>query len=147
LVHKMRREGEHTRVWLHDALDASRPSDHTLNPFSAVNCFLNRIWPVRLSPPYLGLRCVVESEGRESMWVSLIGTRGRSVGHMLFTRGDSWLVGGTPVLSVPAEMSAESCQLAWCWLRGPWNLTFGLQRFWDPGLCYILVNFLFFFKF
>jgi len=25
--------GEQTRVWLHDALDASRPSDDTLNPF------------------------------------------------------------------------------------------------------------------
>ncbi len=33
LLQKMRREGEQTRVWLHDALDASRPSDHTLNPF------------------------------------------------------------------------------------------------------------------
>jgi hypothetical protein len=33
LVQKMGREGEQTRVWLHDALDPSRPSDHTLNPF------------------------------------------------------------------------------------------------------------------
>jgi hypothetical protein len=33
LVQKMRREEEQTRVWLQDALDASRPSDRSLNPF------------------------------------------------------------------------------------------------------------------
>jgi len=81
LVHKMRRKGEQTRVWLHDALDASRPSDQTRNPFSAVNCFLDRIWPVRLSPPYLGLRCVVESEGERE--------------HVGVTDRNAWSVSGS----------------------------------------------------
>ncbi len=42
------------------------------------------------------------------------------------------VVGSTRVFSLP-DKKTESCQLAWCWLRGPWNLTFGLQGFGIPG--------------
>ncbi len=102
LVHKMRREGEQTRVWLHDALDASRPSDQTRNPFSAVNCFLDRIWPVRLSPPYI--RATLR-EGREHVGVTDRNAWSVSGSHAFHT----WrlVVGGTPVFSVPAKVSAE----------------------------------------
>ncbi len=78
----------------------------------------------------LGLRCV----RGESMWVSLIGTRGRSVGHMLFTRGDSWLVVHQFSQCLPkCQQSDASWHGAGCVVHGIWRLAckggFGILGF------------------
>jgi len=48
--------------------------------------------------------------------------------------------GGTRVFAVP-DKKTESCQLAWCWLHGPRNLTFGLQGFGILGFAIFFVIF------
>jgi hypothetical protein len=124
LVQKTRREEEQTRVWLHDALDASRPSDHTLNPFqpwtvSSIGCGPSD-WVLLIRGTLrcgeaqgraCGCHCQERVVGPSVTWLSHVETRGWWYTSFLSGSHASWHGAG-------------------CMVHGIWRLACKVLRSW-----------------